>query len=140
MIASTIANKLNIDIDGDIKAENLSKIRKYFLQEYVSCGYVIHAIPNAYYDSIVKNGLIVSLSDRTEKPKDVQQIQYLFMDKGIVSLMGSYLYYGDCVIYYEPNFTRVFQHAIDSLERFGWFAPLVILLLIIRIFKQHPIF
>ena len=53
MIAGAIASKLGIDVHGDVKDDDLSKIQNYFLQEYVSYGYVTHAFPDAYYDSIV---------------------------------------------------------------------------------------
>ncbi|MEE0683776.1 MAG: hypothetical protein UC703_05130 [Bacilli bacterium] len=122
MIAGAIASKLGIDVHGDVKDDDLSKIQNYFLQEYVSYGYVTHAFPDAYYDSIVENGLVASISDRIEKPKDIQQIQDLFMAKGITSPMGGYPYYGGSGIYYEHDFTRVFQHAVDSPEWFNWFT------------------
>lgn len=119
LIASTIANKLGIDAYSNA---NLSKIQNYFLQEYVAHGYVTHAFPDAYYDSIVKNGLVASIDGRLEKPKAIQEIQGLFMSKGVVSPMGGYPYYGGFGIYYEHDFTRVFQHAIDSPEWFNWFT------------------
>lgn len=36
--------------------------------------------------------------------------------------LGGYPYYGGAGIYYEHNFTKVFQHAIYSPEWFDWFT------------------
>jgi len=122
LIAIVIANKLNIDITKEIEPESIEMVRNYFLQEYVTNGYVTHSFPEAYFDSIMKDGLIGSTEDRKEKPKDIMEIQSIFMRKGVVSPMGGYPYYGGSGIYFEHDFTKVFQHAIDSPEWFNWFT------------------
>ncbi len=122
LIASAIANKLNINISEQLSQDDLLNIKNYFLNEYVTNGYVAHSFPDAYYDSIIKNGLIASTDERPERPMDIQEIQNIFMSKGVVSPMGGYPYYGGSGIYYEHDFTKVFQHAIDSPEWFNWFT------------------
>lgn len=54
-----------------------------------------------------------------EQPKEIQNI---FMSKGIVSPMDGYPNYGSSGIYYEHDFTKVFQHVIDSPEWFNTFT------------------
>ena len=120
-IATIIAKKLNIDIK-QVSQEDLSNIKNYFLNEYVTNGYVSHSFPDAYYESIMKDGLIASTDDRSEKPQDIQEIQNIFMSKGVITPMGGYPYYGGTGIYYEPDFTSMFQHAIDAPEWFAWFT------------------
>lgn len=122
IIASIIASKLNINVNTELNQENLSKIQNYFLREYVSNGYVAHSFPETYFDSIIKNSLIANADERTDKPKEIQEIQNIFMSKGIVGPMGGYPYYGGSGIYYEHDFTKVFQHAIDSPEWFNTFT------------------
>ena len=41
------------------------------------------------------------------------------MEKGIAAPLGGYPYYGGSGIYYEHDFTKVFQHAINSPEWLG---------------------
>ncbi len=122
LMAMVIANKLNIDITKEIDQESIERVRNYFLQEYVVDGYVTHSFPEAYLESIMKDGLIGSTEDRKEKPKDIMEIQSMFMRKGVVSPMGGYPYYGGSGIYFEYDFTKVFQHAIDAPEWFNWFT------------------
>lgn len=122
LIASVIARKYNINISEQISQDDLLKIKNYFLQEYVANGYVAHSFPETYYESIIKNGLIPTTDKRPERPQEIQEIQDIFMSKGVVSPMGGYPFYGGLGIYYEHDFTLVFQHAIDSPEWFNWFT------------------
>ena len=122
LISYVIATKFGININQEITQEDMLRVKNYFLQEYVSNGYVSHSFPEAYYESIMKNGLISSTDQRKDKPLEVQEIQDIFMNKGVVSPMGGYPFYGGSGIYYEHDFTKVFQHAIDSPEWFNWFT------------------
>lgn len=121
LIASVIAYKLGIDTQN-ITQDSMLKVKNYFLQEYVANGYVSHSFPDAYYESIMKNGLIATTDERPEKPQEIQEIQDIFMNKGVVSPMGGYPYYGGSGIYYENDFTKLFRHAVDSPEWFNWFT------------------
>lgn len=121
LISTVIATKLGIDVNN-ITPENLSKVKDYFLEEYVSNGYVTHSFPDAYYESIMKNGLIASTESKQDKPLEIQEIQDIFMSKGVVAPMGGYPYYGGSGIYYEHDFTKTFIHAADSPEWFKWFT------------------
>ena len=110
-----------------IKTKNLShaeqeKIKKYFLEEYVSKGYVSHSFPFGYFDSIMKNGLTPNVKQKDEQLQDFEIIQDIFTKKGVVAPLGGYPYYNGSLIYYEYNFTNVFQHTIDSPEWFCWFT------------------
>lgn len=121
LISSIIASKLGIDIK-DKTQENMSKVKSYFLQEYVVNGYVSHSFPDAYYESIMKNGLISSTELRSDNILEILEIQDIFMSKGVVYPIGAYPYYGGSGIYYEHDFTKTFKHAIDSPEWFSWFT------------------
>lgn len=121
-ISFIIASKLGIDIRKEPTEEDMLKVKNYFLKEYVENGYVSHSFPDAYYESIMTNGLLSYPDKRDDKSSEMQAIQDLFMSKGIVSPLGAYSYYGGSGIYYEHNFTNVFQHAIDSPEWFKWFT------------------
>ena len=121
LIASVIANKLGVDTQN-ITQDTMLKIKNYFLQEYVANGFVSHSFPDAYYESIMKKGLISSEESRQDKPLEVQKIQDIFMKKGVVAPMGGYPYYGGSGIYYEHDFTEMFLHAINSPEWFKWFT------------------
>ena len=121
-IAVIIAEKLHINVSNPITKEDEKKIKDYFLQEYVANGYVSHAFPEAYYESIMANGLIASAEGRTGKPRDIMEIQGIFMRNGVMAPMGGYPYYGGHGIYYEHDFTCAFQHAIDAPEWFSWFT------------------
>lgn len=121
LISSVIASKLGIN-KQNISQKDMERIKNYFLQEFVVNGYVSHSFPDAYYESIMTNGLISSINLRQDKPLEVQEIQDIFMDKGVVAPMGGYPYYGGSGIYYEYDFTKMFRHAIDSPEWFNWFT------------------
>lgn len=121
LISTIIASKLGIDIK-DVSPENMVRVKNYFLQEYVAYGYVSHSFPEAYFDSIMTNGLVSSAEARLDKPLDIQEIQEIFMSKGVMAPMGAYPFYGGSGIYYEHDFTRMFKHAIDSPEWFNWFT------------------
>lgn len=122
LIAIVIAEKLKIDLTKEIKEEDIRNVKDYFLKEYITYGYVSHSFPDVYYESIIQNGLIPTTSDRQNKPQDIEEIQTMFMKRGIVAPLGGYPYYGGAGIYYEHDFTKVFQHAIDSPEWFDWFT------------------
>lgn len=121
LIASVIAYKLGVDTQN-ITQDSMLKVKNYFLQEYVSNGYVSHSFPEAYFESIMQNGLIATTDERPEKPQEIQEIQDIFMNKGVVSPMGGYPYYGGSGIYYEHDFTKMFKHAIYSPEWFNCFT------------------
>lgn len=122
LISITIGKKLGIELNKEISNEDMEKVKNYFLQEYVSNGYVSHSFPDAYYESIIKNGLVSSLEQRQDKPSEIKEIQDIFMKKGIVAPMGGYPYYDGVGVYYEHDFTKMFCHAIDSPEWFKWFT------------------
>lgn len=122
LISLVIANKLEIDVNKEITQDDMLKIKNYFLNEYVVNGYVTHSFPEAYYESVMKNGLVSEINKRDDKPIEVQEIQEIFMNKGVVAPMGGYPYYGGSGIYYEHDFTKMFRHAVDSPEWFNWFT------------------
>lgn len=121
LISLTIAYKLGIDTKN-ITSDSMLKVKNYFLQEYVVDGYVSHSFPDAYYDTIIQNGLISTAELRQDKPIGIEKIQEIFMSKGVVAPMGAYPYYGGTGIYYEHDFTKMFRHAVDSPEWFKWFT------------------
>ena len=122
LIAIIISRKLGIDINDKIEKKDVQKIKDYFMQEYVNDGYVSHCFPDVYYQSIMTNGLISSTEKRQDIPKEIMEIQEIFMKKGIASPLGGYPYYGGSGIYYEHDFKKIFQHAISSPEWFVWFT------------------
>ncbi len=121
-IAFVIANKLGIDAREGFSLEEETKIKDYYLQEYIVNGYVFHSFPEAYRESIMTQGLIANSQDRSSKLDKLQEIQKIFMDKGVVAPFGGYPYYSGNGIYYEHNSTNVFFHAVCSPEWFGWFT------------------
>lgn len=121
-ISIIIANKLGIDTSKSISSIDMDRIKSYYLKEYVENGYVSHSFPEAYRESIMENGLIASPEQRSSIPDKTQEIQEMFMDKGVSAPIGGYPYYGGSGIYYEHDFTKVFQHAINSPEWFNWFT------------------
>lgn len=121
LISLLIASKLNIDIKN-ISQEDMEKVKDYFLQEYVTNGYVSHSFPDAYYESIMEHGLVSLAELRKDKLSEIQEIQNIFMNKGVASPMGGYPYYGGSGIYYEHDFTQVFKHAVAAPEWFNWFT------------------
>ena len=122
IISVVIANKIKIDINKPVTQESMQKVKEYFLHEYVTNGYVTHSFPEAYADSILKNGLIGNTMDRKDKLVGIQEIQDLFMSKGVAAPLGGYPYYEGSGIYFENDFTKVFQHSVDSPEWFTWFT------------------
>lgn len=122
LISIVIANKIGIDVKKEITQEDITRVKNYFLQEYVVNGYVTHSFPEAYINSIMNDGLIGTTEERKDKPLEIQEIQYIFMSKGITAPLGGYPYYEGSGIYYEHDFTKVFQHAVDSPEWFTWFT------------------
>lgn len=122
IISFIIANKLGLDTSKSISSTDMNKIKSYYLKEYIENGYVSHSFPEAYRESIMKNGLIAAPEQRNLTPDKTQEIQEMFMDKGIAAPIGGYPYYGKSGIYYEHDFTKVFQHAINSPEWFNWFT------------------
>lgn len=122
IISSIIATKIGIDITKPVSLNDMNKIKEFYLKEYIEKGYVSHSFPEAYKDSILSQGLIATPERRGSLSENIQQIQEMFMDKGVVSPIGGYPYYGGSGIYYEHNFTNAFQHAINSPEWFNWFT------------------
>lgn len=122
LISIVIANKIGIDVNKEITQEDMTRVKNYFLQEYVANGYVTHSFPEAYINSIMKDGLIGTTEERKDKPQEIQEIQDIFMSKGIVAPLGGYPYYEGSGIYYEHDFTKTFKHAVDSPEWFTWFT------------------
>lgn len=121
-ISFIIAQKLNIDTTKEIAPSDEEKIKQYFLNEYVKNGYVSHSFPEVYKNSIMENGLIADPGLRSSSSNEIQEIQELFMSKGIAGPLGGYPYYGGTGIYYEHDFTKVFQHVINAPEWFNWFT------------------
>ena len=83
-ISFIIAQKLNIDTTKEIAPRDEEKIKQYFLNEYVKNGYVSHSFPEVYKNSIMENGLIADPGLRSSSSNEIQEIQELFMSKGIV--------------------------------------------------------
>lgn len=121
-ISYIIAQKLQIDTTKEVSIHDQEKIKNYFLKEYVVNGYVSHSFPDVYKHSILEQGLIANPIDRGTSSNEIQEIQELFMSKGIAGPLGGYPYYGGSGIYYEHDFTKVFQHAINSPEWFNFFT------------------
>ncbi len=121
-ISTVIAHRLGIDTNKEITAEEQNQIKNYFLNEYVTNGYVAHAFPAAYKDSIAEKGLIANPENRGESNAEVDEIQMMFMDKGIIAPLGGYPFYAGSGIYLEHDFNKVFQHATYSPEWFNWFT------------------
>ena len=122
LISIVIANKIGIDVNKEITQEDMTRVKNYFLQEYVVNGYVTHSFPETYINSIMTDGLIGTTEERKDKPQQIQEIQDIFMSKGIAAPLGGYPYYEGSGIYYEHDFTKTFQHAVDSPEWFTWFT------------------
>ena len=122
IISYVIASRLWIDTSREFSDVETNKIKNYFLNEYVVNGYVSHSFPDVYKESIMNKGLVPSVSGRGESNFAFQEIQEIFMKKGIAAPLGGYPYYGGSGIYYEHDFTKVFQHAINSPEWFNWFT------------------
>ncbi len=122
LISIVIAKKLGIDISKGVTKEDKDMVKSYFLEEYVKNGYVSHSFPQAYSDSIKRDGLISSTKERSSKPLEIQEIQDIFMSKGVVAPLGGYPYYEGEGIYFEHDFTKLYNHAVYSLEWFAWFT------------------
>lgn len=90
LIATVIADKLNIDYTKEIKEEDIEMVKNYFLKEYITYGYVSHSFPDAYYTSILQNGLIPNAGDRKDNPQDIEEIQAMFMKRKIMAPLGGY--------------------------------------------------
>ncbi len=121
-ISTIIAHRLGVDTNKEITPEEQTKIKEYFLNEYITNGYVSHAFPAIYTDSIMKKGLLANPENRGESNVEVDEIQMMFMDKGIIAPLGGYPFYAGSGIYFEHDFNKVFQHAIYSPEWFNWFT------------------
>lgn len=122
LISIVIAKKLGIDISKGVTEEDKAMVKSYFLEEYVRKGYVSHSFPQVYSDSIKKDGLISSTKERSSKPLEIQEIQDIFMSKGVVAPLGGYPYYEGEGIYFEHDFTKLYNHAVYSPEWFAWFT------------------
>lgn len=122
LISIVIAKKLGIDISKGVTEEDKAMVKSYFLEEYVKKGYVSHSFPQAYSDSIKKDGLISYTKKRSNKPLEIQEIQDIFMSKGVVAPLGGYPYYEGEGIYFEHDFTKLYNHAVYSPEWFAWFT------------------
>lgn len=122
LISIVIAKKLGIDISKGVTEEDKAMVKSYFLEEYVKKGYVSHSFPQAYSDSIKKDGLISYTKKRSNKPLEIQEIQDIFMSKGVVAPLGGYPYYEGEGIYFEHDFTKLYSHAVYSPEWFAWFT------------------
>ena len=122
VISFVIANKLGIDISKGLSTEDEKTIKDFYLREYIQEGFVTHSFPDAYSESIMTNGLIANPSNRASATYDKQWVQDTFMSKGVAAPIGGYPYYGGTGIYYEHDYSKIFQHAIYSPEWFNWFT------------------
>lgn len=122
VISAVIASKLGIDTSKGLSQEEEKSIKDFYLNEFIKNDYVSHSFPEAYSESIMTNGLIANPNNRSNTPDEKQWIQETFMSKGVVAPIGGYPYYGGSGIYYEHDYTKIFQHAIYSPEWFSWFT------------------
>ena len=120
-IAASIADRLGIDYKTATPEEK-EQIKSYFLREYVEEGYVFHAFPDAYRESIEEKGLIVSPDGRGNSADDKLEVEKIFLSHGVVTPIGGYPFYGGSGIYYEHDFRRMFHHTSESPEWFKWFT------------------
>lgn len=122
VISAVIASKLGIDASKGLSQEEEKSIKDFYLNEFIKNGYVSHSFPEAYSKSIMTNGLIANPNNRSNTPDEKEWIQETFMSKGVVAPIGGYPYYGGSGIYYEHDYSKIFQHAIYSPEWFSWFT------------------
>lgn len=122
VISAVIASKLGIDTSKELSNEEEKAIKDFYLNEFIKNGYVSHSFPETYSESIMTNGLISNPNNRSNTPDEKQWVQETFMSKGVVAPIGGYPYYGGSGIYYEHNYSKIFQHAIYSPEWFSWFT------------------
>lgn len=122
LIAIIIAKKIGIDVSKQVTEEDMLKVKNYFLQEYVENGYVTHSFPDAYTNSVMTDGLISTTLKRKDKLNEIQEIQDIFMSKGVVAPLGGYPYYEGSGIYFEHDFAKTFCHSVYSPEWFAWFT------------------
>ena len=122
VISFVIASKLGIDASKELSKEDTESIKSFYLREFIQNGYVTHSFPEAYSESIMTNGLIADPNSRSKTSGEEQWVQETFMNKGVAAPIGGYPYYGGTGIYYEHDYSKIFQHAIYSPEWFSWFT------------------
>lgn len=122
VISTVIASKLGIDTSKELSSNDSQAIKDFYLKEFIQNGYVTHSFPEAYSESIMINGLIADPNSRPKTPGEEQWVQETFMSKGVAAPIGGYPYYGGSGIYYEHDYSKIFQHALYSPEWFSWFT------------------
>ena len=79
-LRKSIAQRLNIDLSQDsISEDDETKIKDYFLKNYVENGYVMHSFPGAAEQSIRTHGF--SSSERIWDNKEIMEIAHIFEKK-----------------------------------------------------------
>jgi len=134
IIGKSIAEKLEIDSSNiksleDISPEDQSKIKEYFIKNYVDNGYVFHSFPYARKESVEKDGFtrVESLWDNEK----VNEIVKIFEEKGVIKALGGYGFYdkeakenlnSERKIYVEHNPEAIFFHELSAPEWFKIFT------------------
>ncbi len=115
LIIESIAKNLDID-SANMSTEDETRIREYFLNNYVKNGYVFHSFPSARAESVARDGFtcVEKLWDNDE----VKKVAKIFEKHGVLTALGGYLFYKDGGMYVEHNPDNVLFHSLSSPE---WF-------------------
>ena len=120
-LRKSIAQRLNIDLSQDsISEDDETKIKDYFLKNYVENGYVMHSFPGAAEQSIRTHGF--SSSERIWDNKEIMEIAHIFEEKNVLAPVGAYSHYSGGGMYVENNPSQMYWHGLSAPEWFKWFT------------------
>ena len=119
LLMDSIKNRLNIKREGMTPEED-KRVRDYFLDRYVTNGFVAHSFHGNSINSINHNGL--SPSKRIWDDSDIMRIAGIFKNHNMEFALGGYPHYKGEGIYYENNMNAIYNHSIFSPEWFNVFT------------------
>ena len=125
IIARSIADKLKIDHSSRMPpAQDIAKIKEYFIKNYIENGYVFHSFPSARKESVQRDGF--TRIEKLWEHEQLKEIVGIFQEQGVIKALGGYSFYtGDITkgkSYVEHNPDEIFFHALSSPEWFKIFT------------------
>lgn len=124
VITRSIADKLKIDHSSRMpSAQDIERIKNYFIKNYVENGYVFHSFPSARKESVQRDGF--TRVEKLWEHEQLKEIVDIFQEQGVLKALGGYGFYTEDITkgksYVEHDPEKIFFHALCSPE---WFKIL----------------
>ena len=121
LLLDSIKDRLHIT-NIEMTKEEDTRVKDYFVTQYVENGYVAHSFHGGFLDSINKNGLSAEPSTRIWDNDEVNHIGDILSSHGVDYALGGYIHYKGKGLYYEHDMNNIYRHSLISPEWFNIFT------------------